>query len=227
MVPYLKAENANNRHILMQPENEASYMLADDLSLEIVNRHHKTYSGVWKPGRMVVETSPDNYQVWIHSSRPLSNHEKQYWLKKMHSDPGATPKNRWGRMPGFRNRKEKYQSCSNYYPLSKLIWVDWANSAVIPSINQVVSSEKDNSKNFATKKYLSELICRTDYDKGNQSITDFSYALALARRGFDETYIKNRILQERVIWDNHLGEKRFADYLNRTVTKAMKIITSS
>ena len=38
---------------------------------------------------MIIETSPENYQVWIRSSRNLTMKEKQYWLKKMHSDPGA------------------------------------------------------------------------------------------------------------------------------------------
>jgi len=55
---------------------------------------------------MVVETSSGNYQVWIHSDRPLSLDEKRYWLKRLHNDPGADRNNRWGRYPGFRNRKK-------------------------------------------------------------------------------------------------------------------------
>lgn len=226
-VPYLKAENANGKHILLQPENESCFMLADDLPIETLKRHHTKTDGTWRSGRMVVETSPDNFQVWIHSSRPLSYEEKRYWLRKMHSDPGATPENRWGRMPGFRNRKEKYKSCSNHYPLSKLIWVDWANSAVIPVVDQAIRPKNDISKNITTRWSEKSAICRHDYDKGNESVTDFSYALALARRGFEAGYIIDRIAQERQNWDNHLGEKRLKAYLNRTAAKAIKIIASS
>lgn len=220
-VAYLKAENANGKHILLQPENESCYMLADDLPMETLKRHHTGIDGVWRPGRMVVETSPGNYQVWIRSSRPLSYEKKRYWLKRMHSDPGAAPKNRWGRMPGFRNRKEKYKTGFDLYPLSRLIWVDWAKPAVIPMTTNGLFQNNNTQCQTASP------ICRRDYDKGNESVTDFSYALALARRGCDEAYIIDRILEERQNWGNHQGGKRRQDYLSRTVEKAIKIIAAS
>jgi hypothetical protein len=136
-IPYLKAENANGRHILIRPTPvvDPCYMMADDLDRHLLRRHHCRPDGSWKPGRMVVETSPGNFQVWIHSSRFLQLDEKRHWLVKMRSDPGADPKNRWGRCPGFRNRKEKYRDSKGRYPLSRLIWVDWKNEAVIPRLS--------------------------------------------------------------------------------------------
>ncbi|EMS81501.1 DNA-primase RepB domain-containing protein [Desulfotignum phosphitoxidans] len=133
-IPYLKAENAGGRHILIKPDSaiQPYYFLADDLDSDLLTRHHQLKPKVFKPGRMVIETSPGNYQVWIHSSRPLDLAEKRYWLEKMHSDPGADPKNRWGRCPGFRNRKEKHKTPSGQYPLAKLVWVDWKRQANIP-----------------------------------------------------------------------------------------------
>ncbi|MCP4077957.1 MAG: hypothetical protein GY744_17440, partial [Gammaproteobacteria bacterium] len=133
-IPYLKAENSNGRHILIQPlrETECFYILADDINRSLILRHHIYKDGRWKPGRMVVETSPDNFQVWIHCANALSLNEKKYWLKKLCSDPGASPNNRWGRCPGFRNRKEQYRSAGNRYPLSKLIRIDWKNLANVP-----------------------------------------------------------------------------------------------
>jgi hypothetical protein len=226
-IAYLKAENANGRHILMQPVNEEYYMLADDLNFRLLQQHHKNCDGSWKTGRMIIETSPDNYQVWIRSSRPLSLDEKSFWLKRMHSDPGASPLNRWGRMPGFRNRKEKYRSNRNFYPLAKLIWVDWKYKASVPRPyckKTTNTSAHLKIKTFAQKQIE---ICRKDYEKGNESITDFSYALALARRGYDARIIESRIISERQNWDNHMGDKRIRDYLNRTITKAMNIITAS
>ena len=89
-IGYLKAENANGRHILMQPRDESRYLLADDLCWERICRQHRHAGTVWKPGRMIVETSPQNYQVWIRSQRQLSLSEKRYWLKRLGSDPGRT-----------------------------------------------------------------------------------------------------------------------------------------
>ena len=131
---YLKAENANGRHILIQPLKDIQpyYLLVDDVDWALIEKQHKQQDGSWKAGRMIIETSPSNYQVWIHSEQALSLDEKKYWLKKLCSDPGATPKNRWGRCPGFRNRKEEHKDEINHFPLCRLIWVDWMRLAEIP-----------------------------------------------------------------------------------------------
>jgi hypothetical protein len=134
VIAYLKAENARGRHILIQPEDPSHYLLADDLSWDLILRSHRRTDGAWKPGRMVVETSPRNFQVWIHSHNPLTLDEKRYWLKRLGSDPGADPNNRWGRCPGFRNCKDKHRNEQGRYPLSRLIWIDWARRAQIPAI---------------------------------------------------------------------------------------------
>ena len=107
-IAYLKAENAHGRHILIQPHSTIApyYLLVDDICWSLIQQQHQHKDGRWKPGRMLVQTSNNNYQLWIHSRRPLSLNQKRYWLKKLNSDPGADPKNRWGRCPGFRNRKD-------------------------------------------------------------------------------------------------------------------------
>ena len=66
-----------------------------------------------------------------------------------------------------------------------------------------------------------------DYDRNNESATDFAYALALALRKYAKDEIIRRIMNERTDWNNHRGKKRTADYLERTVSKAMKIIRES
>jgi hypothetical protein len=41
LIPYLKAENANGMHILIQPKDPSTYLLADDLSGTLLLAHHK------------------------------------------------------------------------------------------------------------------------------------------------------------------------------------------
>jgi len=216
-IPYLKAENANGRHILIQPLKPIScfYLLIDDIDQSIILRHHMDKNGAWKPGRMVVETSPSNYQVWIHSSNALSINDKKYWLQRLASDPGAHPNNRWGRCPGFRNRKEIYRDVYGRYPLSRLIWIDWKNFANIP-------------KPFSHQPWrgvcLNSNLSRVDYIKKDQSATDFSYALALIRRGYTDAQIEKQIKMERLYFKNHSGEKRMAHYLKITIQRAREMI---
>ena len=227
-IPYLRAENAKGRHILIQPlpQIQPFYLLADDLDWNTVLSHHRYPNGTWKQGRMLVETSPGNYQVWIHSNRFLTLSKKRYWLRRLKSDPGADPNNRWGRCPGFRNRKDKYRDPQGLYPLSKLLWVDWKYRADIPSVN--IQSLPEHQKALSHQPQggvcLNKYISRKDYSQGNESDTDFSYALALARRGYSEEYIRYCILTERKNWKNHHGEKRRKDYLHRTVKKALLLV---
>lgn len=216
-IPYLKAENANGRHILIRPlkKTECFYLLADDTDRSLILRHHMYEDGRRKPGRMVVETSPDNFQVWIHSANALSLNEKNCWLKKLCSDPAAHPSHRWGRCPGFRNRKEQYRSAGNRYPLSKLIWIGWKNLAGIPRplSHQPRGGVCQNSD-----------ISRSDYLRDDASATDFSYALALIRRGCSDEETEQRLRAERTDWNNHSGERRKQQYLERTIRRARNII---
>lgn len=63
-------------------------------------------------------------------------------------------------------------------------------------------------------------VSRSDYTRGNESATDFSYAIALVRRRYTDDDIIRRILSERTDWKNHRGERRMMQYLERTVRKA-------
>lgn len=231
-IGYLKAQNANGRHILMQPLDDARYLLADDLCWERICRQHRHACGIWKPGRMVVETSPHNYQVWIRSQRQLSLTEKRFWLKRLGSDPGADPNNRWGRCPGFRNRKDKHRNACGQYPLSRLIWIDWTGEAHIPKISHATLQAPACKEPFPHQPPWGGVcrkreICRSDYDRGNDSATDFAYALALARRGHGEDDIRARILSERTGWGNHRTSRRINLYMDRTIKRAKAIIEKS
>jgi hypothetical protein len=220
---YLRAENANGRHILMQPADEAHYLLADDLSRDLLCSHHKDVRGAWRAGRMVVETSPGNFQVWIRAANPLSLSEKRFWLRKLLSDPGADPNNRWGRCPGFRNRKEKHRTPTGLYPLAKLLWVDWEKRADIPPVAckelKTLSPQPPRGRVCHRGR-----IHRSDYARDDPSATDFAYALALARRGETDQVIRSRILSERTCWRNHPGERRIQAYLDRTIRRARAVV---
>ena len=229
-IAYLKAENAQGRHILIQPALQSYYLLVDDISFETIGIQHRFSDGTWKPGRMVVETSPSNYQVWVHASRPLPLSEKRYWLKRLKSDPGADPSNRWGRCPGFRNRKKKHLDPSGGYPLARLVWIDWKNKAHIPELKSTKATVK---KPFFSPKPLEGGVCqnlkisRLKYERGDESATDFAYAVALFRKGLDLHAVLKCLITERTNWQNHADPKRKNAYLKRTLQRAKHIVEST
>jgi hypothetical protein len=225
-IPYLKAHNAKGRHILMQPLDQPRYLLVDDLVWTTVKRHHQLPNNTWKPGRMVIETSPHNFQVWIRSDIPLSLQQKRFLLTILQNDPGADPNNRFGRCPGFRNRKDRHKTSDGNYPLSKLIWIDWCSVARIPQhiLQHHTSSSLPVSHPPRGGVCLQTPPSRLLYQHGGESETDFSYALALVRKGYPDHMIRNLILEQRTSWENHNGDNKKNAYLNRTIAKARDII---
>jgi hypothetical protein len=220
---YLKAMNTGGYHIFMKPEVESRFLLLDDIP---GNRLlHQKESKRFKPGRLVVETSPGNFQVWIKASRCIGNPEKRYWIRYFHADTACDPNLRWGRCPGFRNCKPKYAE-KGRFPLSRLVWVDWRNVAQIPKVTLPKKTvDRQPIKVKEIKQRLSgNSIMRTDYDRGDESATDFAFALALLRRGTDPQVIADRLLQERKDWTHHKGQRRQAAYLQRTIRRAVEII---
>jgi hypothetical protein len=218
-IRYLKAENAMGRHIFIQPVDEPCFLMADDLKWQRVVSDHKSGDG-WRLGRMCVETSPENFQVWIRTNRPLSIDEKKHWLNRLGSDPDAGPRGRWGRCPGFRNRKDKYQNDLGW-PLSKLIWVDYRNLACIPVVTAPMVTTRNTFSPSTPRRgachSLTRDIHRSHYDRGNDSRTDFAYVMALLRRGYSDQVIRQRILDERSQWQKHRDPEK---YVERTIRKA-------
>ncbi len=214
-LPYLKAENANGRHILVKADQhiQAYYLLVDDLDTALLVRHHKLNPKTFKYGRMVVETSPGKYQVWIHSKNALELDEKRCRLNRLKSDPGADPHNRWERCPGFRNRKQKHRTSSGEYPLARLVWVDWKNKADIPEITLKLRKNENLSHQPWGGVCHKNKLTRSYYEKGDDSATDFAYALAFFRRGLTQTEIAHRIIAERQNWSNHSSP----DYLAKLI----------
>jgi hypothetical protein len=148
----------------------------------------------------------------------------------MKSDPGADPCNRWGRCPGFRNRKIKYRDASGHYPLARLVWVDWKGTTHIPS---PVFTEHRQKTPTLSPLPLEGGVCRLQnfprsyYDRSDESATDFAYAMALFRRGMHENEVRCRLLEHRDDWKNHAGPRQKEAYLNRTLYKARKLVESS
>ena len=233
-ISYLKAMNANGKHIFIRPtfDKEDHFMMHDDLDRKGLEKYHKDPDGHWKPGRLVVQSSPGNYQVWIKSDRAIEVEEKKHWLDQMKSDPGASPKHRWGRCPGFRNRKAKYQTKEGY-PLARLEWIDWKNRAKVPAVE--IKEKERHTGGMAPRgeKFSGDLPTRDMYFKGldsggkvKESEQDFAYSLLLLRRNVPRHVIEERILSERTDWSNHKGEKRMQAYLRRTLDNAESVIST-
>jgi hypothetical protein len=227
-VKMARAKNVTGEHVFLRPiqEHEERFVLLDDLDWSRVQADHWR-AGAWKPGRLCVETSPRNFQVWVHFDRPVALEDKREMCRVFGSDPGADPRGRWGRCPGFRNVKLKYRNEGGEYPLSKLVWVDWRNQVDLsawlnwPKRQAKVKTMTVQPQNQFSKNQIPSRgreIHRADYESGDESVTDFKYVLALLRRGEHEAVARRRLQEERADWTNHRGS--IEKYLDRTIMRA-------
>ena len=109
MVPYLKHQNAHGAHIYIRPAGEHNLSLMDDLN----ERQLDTLTTSGFEPCAIVETSPGNFQAWLKHPRVLprrlSTLAARELVTKFGGDIGSADWRHFGRLPGFTNRKPKYE----------------------------------------------------------------------------------------------------------------------
>lgn len=236
-LPYARAMNAELMHIFNRPlfEFEPHFVLHDDADADAVLLYHgfdvrRRPARAW-PGRLIVESSPGCYQIWVRLVSPATPEEKKRWLDCVGSDPGAAPFHRWGRAPGFQNVKLEHRKPDGSYPLARLIWV---NAEPVESIaallapNHAPQAAPQNAPRPAAprraappRRQLPEptLEDRGRFDRGDDSRTDMSWCLSLLVRGYDAATVRAALQQARSVigWHHHTPD----DYVERTVSNAV------
>jgi len=129
LLPRAAAANARGAAIYMRVYSAAADMhpglvLLDDLTAEAVAR----LGPEGFAPRLVVETSPSNFQSWIAlvPNGHVIDHETALAASRMlasqfAADPRAVSSRQPGRVPGYTNRKPKHRRYDGLYPFTKLI----------------------------------------------------------------------------------------------------------
>lgn len=109
-IPKLRVEQKTpDTHIYVRPFGNTNLTLVDDLKAAAVVRMRQ--DGFYPA--LVVQTSNGNYQAWVKHAAPLEKEIQQRvsreLAKRYDGDLKATGDRRFGRLPGFRNMKEKYK----------------------------------------------------------------------------------------------------------------------
>lgn len=121
MLPYLKYRNAHGAHIYVRPAGESSYTLLDDLTQDTLLRHD---TEGYAPAA-VVETSTGSFQAWLRHEQPLSKELGTLAAKtladRFAADRSAADWRRFGRAPGFTNRKPQHRNVQSLYAFVRLI----------------------------------------------------------------------------------------------------------
>ena len=120
MIRYLKYRNAQGAHIFLRPTGESAYTLLDDLNEATLAR----LSAEGFAPAAIVETSPGNYQAWLRHAeslpKELGSIAARLLAERFAADGSAADWRRFGRAPGFTNRKPQHRTDKHLYPFARL-----------------------------------------------------------------------------------------------------------
>ncbi len=233
MFPYLKYRNANGAHIYIRPTGESPYTLLDDLTPATLAR--LTPEG-YAPAA-VVETSPGSFQAWLRHSQPLSKELGTLAAKtlagRFGADRNAADWRRFGRAPGFTNRKPQHRTSLGLYPFARLIshtGQPLANADIFRSQLEALQSRMTEERTavrlnlaagprrFPVLASLSRFRSSPRY-QGCPAAADIAFCIAAWSQGWSEYDIAAALSRDYLSRDTN--PYRQNTYIRRTLSKAI------
>ncbi len=229
---YLKYRNAHGAHIYVRPSGERRFTLLDDLS-------HAAIASLTAEGFepcAVVETSPGNFQAWLKHSRILSKKlgtfAAQQLARRFGADPSAADWRRFGRLPGFTNRKPQYRHNEGLFPFVRLREHNGQQFAVAEAfeleaakLQQIERDEQDRKRQSfrpwlgrASSLSLSQFRAAAKY-AGRPAAADMAFSIAAFANGWTQSQVTDALASEYL--SRNPSPSRRAAYIRRTTAKAM------
>ena len=235
VVPWLKFENYHGRNIFVRPCGEHNLSMVDDLSADSIRRMKE--SG-FAPA-LIIETSPGNFQAWLKHPRvlpkELSTAVARSLAKDFGGDIGAADWRHFGRLAGFTNRKLRHRNSDGLFPFVKLCEASGAlydgAERLISQAELQLADEKQRRADIRgaavsdrrprAVKSIGQFRANPIY-AGDDTRIDLAYAIYALSQGASVEQIEQTIRTRDL--SHKGGEKRQADYLARTITKAINLL---
>lgn len=235
-VAWLRHQNRDGRNIYIRPRGEHNLSLVDDLTRDAVAAMKRAG---FSPAA-VIETSPGNFQAWLKHpeqlSKELGTAAARKLAERFGGDPGAADWRHFGRLAGFTNRKRAYRNAeTGLHPFVKLIeapgTVYTEAERFIGDVRVGVEAEQHAREqqrrvvqSYAaphSKELKSIDSFRADPKYGGDGTRiDLAYAIYAASHGAGEAQIAAAIRSRDL--SHKGGERRQADYVERTIQKAVE-----
>jgi hypothetical protein len=237
-IGWLRHENRDGRNIYIRPKGEHNLSLIDDLTAGAIAEMMR--SG-FRPAS-VVETSPGNFQAWLKHplqlSKEMGTAAARALAHRFGGDLGAADWRHYGRLAGFTNRKEKYRDArTGMHPFVKLVHASGEIYSEATSLLSQVRAEVEEQERAAQQRRMAfadssrQSMSRTTRLKSIDQFRadpkygadgtriDLAFAIYALTHGSTtaevEVAIRTRDLSHKG------GEKRQADYVERTIKKAI------
>ena len=239
MLLYLKYRNVQGANLYLRPSGESRFTLLDDLtseSLARLNAEGFTHSAV-------IETSPGNYQAWLKHAQPLPKEISTLAAKllaaRFGADKGAADWRRFGRMPGFTNRKPKHQDVNGRYPFARLLACSgdtfpqaeaFHEELVALFERQKAEQRVSRSRSFARAILPSPSLTLARFRSasryaGQPAAADMAFAITAYAHGWSDDAISAELATNYL--SRGQSRRRRDMYIQRTLTKALQWVSKS
>ncbi len=233
MLPYLKYSNANGAHISVRPTGESAYTLLDDLTPATLARLE---TEGYCPAA-VVETSPGSFQAWLRHAQPLSKElgtlAAKTLAEQFSADHSAADWRRFGRAPGFTNRKPQHRNAQSLYPFACLIsHPGQPFPAARPFRLQLDAIQKkaEQQRTAARLSFASRPVRTTGSVTlsrfrtspryaSRPAAADMAFSIAASAQGWAESEIAAALAEDDLSRDT--SESKRTAYIRRTLAKAI------
>jgi len=119
IIPWVKHKNANGADIYFRPYCNGSYSI---VFLDDVSRKN-ALSIASKYAACVIETSPNNCQIWLACDKPMDKAERKTVQTRIrdlgYTDAGSISGDHLGRLPGFKSWKHSGRCWVNLIKTTK------------------------------------------------------------------------------------------------------------
>ena len=234
-IAWLRYENLKGRNIYIRPAGEHHLSLVDDLNAAAVQRMK---SEGFAPA-LVVETSPSNFQAWLHHGqkldRSLSTAVAKSLANEFGGDLGSADWRHFGRLAGFTNRKDKYRQPDGHFPYVLLLEASGSPYAKAKGFvadveaktrSEIAKAERQRNLFRARPRRTREALKDIDQFRndpkygGAHSRSDLAFAVYSLDHDVPESQVRARIASQAL---SYLGSPaRQRDYIERIIRKAMK-----
>ena len=239
MLPYLKYRNVQGGNLFFRPSGESRFTLLDDLSPESLARLN---AEGFAPSA-VVETSPGNFQAWLKHAQPLpkelSTLAAKLLAERFGADKGAADWRRFGRMPGFTNRKPKHQNARGLYPFARLVacsrdsfpQAEAFHRELIALFERQEAEQRESRTRYVAHTILpSASLTLARFRSASRyarqpAAADMAFAIAAFAHGWSDHDIAAELAANYLSRDNN--QRRRNAYIRRTLTKARQWVSKS
>jgi hypothetical protein len=231
----LRRENARGAHIFIRPHGTHALSLVDDLSVDAIARMR---DAGFQP-TLVVETSPQNFQVWLNHGRTLDHNMSTLAAKELATrfggDLSSADWRHFGRLAGFTNRKPERLLPNGLAPYARLRQCEGKAYAAanefleeVKSLGEKVAADRatrtiyQSTSNDNSIRPLGEFHADPRYDSDLHR-ADMAWALHAARHGLSGEQIRSEILNARDLSKKGRIQRR-VNYAERTANKALRTV---